>query len=65
MKLLIVQLYKCKGAAHCEIDAKVLKEVGLEMHLHPHSESFRDGTAGVIPAAERLGPAQSLVRVYN
>ena len=59
---LIVQLCKFKGAAHCEIDAKVLQEVGLEMHLHPHSKSFRDGTARVIPAAERLGPAQSLVR---
>ena len=62
INLLIVQLCKFKGAAHCEIDAKVLQEVGLEMHLHPHSKSFRDGTARVIPAAERLGPTQSLVR---
>ena len=62
INILIVQLCKFKGAAHREIDAKVLQEVGLEMHLHPHSKSFRDGTARVIPAAERLGPAQSLVR---
>ena len=62
INLLIVQLCKFKGAAHCEIDAKVLQEVGLEMHLHAHSKSFRDGTARVIPAAERLGLAESLVR---
>ena len=62
INLLKVELCKFKGAAHCEIDAKVLQEVGLEMHLHPHSKSFRDGTARVIPAAERLGSTQSLVR---
>ena len=65
INILIVQLCKFKGAAHCEIDAKVLQEVGLEMHLHPHSKSFRDGTARVIPAAERLGLAQSLVRASS
>ena len=49
------------GASHCEIDAKVLKEVGLEMHLHTHSEGFRDGLVGTFLAAEGMGLAQPLV----
>ena len=50
-----------KGASHCEIDAKVLKEVGLEMHLHTHSEGFRNGLVGTLFAAEGMGLAEPLV----
>ena len=50
-----------KGASHCEIDAKVLQEVGLEMHLHTDSEGFRNGLVGTILAAEGVGLAQPLV----
>ena len=55
-------IYVClQGAAHCEIDAKVLKEVGLEMHLHSHSEGFRNGLVGTVLAAEGVGLTQPLV----
>lgn len=53
------------GASHCEIDAKVLKEVGLEMHLHTHSEGFRDGLVGTFLAAEGVGLAQPLVPGFH
>ena len=54
-----------KGASHCEIDAKVLKEVGLEMHLHSHSEGFRNGLVGTVLAAEGVGLAQPLVSSFS
>ena len=50
-----------QGAPHCEIDAKVLKEVGFEMHLHTHSEGFRNGLVGTVLATEGVGLAQPLV----
>ena len=59
-------IYVClQGAAHCEIDAKVLKEVGLEMHLHSHSEGFRNGLVGTVLAAEGVGLAQPLVSSFS
>ena len=49
------------GASHCEIDAKVLEEIGLKMHLHTHSEGFRNGLVRAFLTAERVGPAEPLV----
>ena len=49
------------GASHCEIDAKVLEEIGLKMHLHTHSEGFRNGLVRAFLAAEGVGFAQPLV----
>ena len=50
-----------KGAAHCEIDAKVLEEVSLKMYLHTHSEGFRNGLVGTLLAAKGMGLAEPLV----
>ena len=50
-----------KGASHCEIDAKVLEEVGVQMYLRAHLESFRYGPVGIVFAAERMGLVEPLV----
>ena len=50
-----------KGASHCEIDAKVLEEVGVQMYLRAHLESFRYGAVGIVFAAERMGLVEPLV----
>ena len=65
INLLKVELCKFKGAAHCEIDAKVLQEVGLKMHLHTHSEGFRNGLVGTLLAAEGVGLAEPLVSPFK
>ena len=49
------------GASHCEIDAKVLEEVGVQMYLRAHLESFRYGLVGIVLAAERMGLVEPLV----
>ena len=49
------------GAENCSVDAEVLQEARLQMHLHPHPECQHARAPRAFPHPEGLGPPQRLV----